>query len=195
MQSFYFYSKNSFSKNIHYVIHLIFENGINNAFSSRTCFLLVSSDTHAMRNKKTVESLGFNNFGYKCNEFSEVAVIFCKTCREYYSINTISMVQTSLESLENLEIWLIFWKIWENLEKSGRKFKKLFKSWRSHRGFFDKAGKPISRLFLLKLKSKMCVLRFSHDRLLFIFDLFFNILIIGFLIVNCILYLGFFFRT
>ena len=62
-------------------------------------------------------------------------------------------------------------------------------------GFFDKADKPIFRLFLLKLKSKMCVLCFLHDRLLFIFDLFFNILIIGVLIVNCVLYLFFFFRT
>ena len=32
--SFCFYSKNSFSKNIHYVIHLIFKNGINNIFFS-----------------------------------------------------------------------------------------------------------------------------------------------------------------
>ena len=102
------------------------------------------------------------------------------------------MVQTSLENLENLEIWLIFWKVRENLEKSGRKFQKFFKSWRSQGGFFDKADKPIFRLFLLKLKSKMCVLCFLHDRLLFIFDLFFNILIIGVLIVNCVLYLVFF---
>ena len=98
------------------------------------------------------------------------------------------MVQTSLENLENLEIWLIFWKVRENLEKSGRKFQKFFKSWRSQGGFFDKADKPIFRLFLLKLKSKMCVLCFLHDRLLFIFDLFFNILIIGVLIVNCFIF-------
>ena len=101
------------------------------------------------------------------------------------------MVQTSLKNLENLEIWLLFWKVRENLEKSGRKFQKFFKSWRSQGGFFDKADKPIFRLFLLKLKSKMCVLCFLHDRL-FIFDLFFNILIIGVLIVNCVLYLVFF---
>ena len=109
--------------------------------------------------------------------------------------NSMSMVQTSLENLENLEIWLIFWKVRENLEKSGRKFQKFFKSWRSQGGFFDKADKPIFRLFLLKLKSKMCVLCFLHDRLLFIFDLFFNILIIGVLIVNYVLYLKFFLRT
>ena len=67
-----------------------------------------------------------------------------------------------------------------------------FKNSSSHGGFFDKADKPIFRLFLLKLKSKMCVLCFLHDRLLFIFDLFFNIMIIGVLIVNCVLYLVFF---
>ena len=82
-----------------------------------------------------------------------------------------------------------------NILKSWRKFQKFFKSWRSQGGFFDKADKPIFRLFLLKLKSKMCVLCFLHDRLLFIFDLFFNILIIGVLIVNCVLYLVFFFTT
>ena len=70
-----------------------------------------------------------------------------------------------------------------------------FKNSSSHGGFFDKADKPIFRLFLLKLKSKMCVLCFLHDRLLFIFDLFFNILIIGVLIVNCVLYLFFFFQN
>ena len=59
----------------------------------------------------------------------------------------------------------------------------------SGRVFFDKADKAIFRLFLLKLKSKMCVLGFLHDRLLFIFDFFF----IGVLIVNCVLYLFFFF--
>ena len=99
------------------------------------------------------------------------------------------MVQTSLENMENLEIWLIFWKVRKNLEKSSQKF---FKSWRSQGGFFDKADKPIFRLLLLKLKSKMYVLCFLHDRLLFIFDLFFHILIIGLLIVNCVLYLFFF---
>ena len=78
-------------------------------------------------------------------------------------------------------------KVRENISKI------LLKSWRSQGGFFDKADKPIFRLFLLKLKSKMCVLCFLHDRLLFIFDLFFNILIIGVLIVNCVLYLFFFF--
>ena len=82
-----------------------------------------------------------------------------------------------------------------NILKSWRKFQKFFKSWRSQGGFFDKADKPIFRLFLLKLKSKMCVLCFLHDRLLFIFDLFFNILIIGVLIVNCVLYLVFFFQN
>ena len=47
----------------------------------------------------------------------------------------------------------------KNLEKSRRKFQKFFKSWRIQGSFFDKAGKPIFRLFLLKLKSKiMCVM-------------------------------------
>ena len=50
----------------------------------------------------------------------------------------------------------------------------------------------IKPMFLLNLKSKMCVLCFLHDRLLYIFDLFFNNLIIGVLIVNCVLYLVFF---
>ena len=65
------------------VIHLIFKNGINNIFSSQTSFLLVSNDMHAMPNRKTVESWGFNNLGCECNEFGEVTVIFCKICREY----------------------------------------------------------------------------------------------------------------
>ena len=107
--------------------------------------------------------------------------------------NSMSMVQTSLESLENLEMWLIFWKVRENLKKSGRKFKKLIKSWRSKGGFFDKADKPIFWLFPLKLKSKMCVLCFLHDKVLFIFGLFFNILISGVLIVNCVLCLCYMF--
>ena len=72
-------------------------------------------------------------------------------------------------------------KILQVMEESGR--------------FFDKADKPIFRFFLLKLKSKMCVPCFLHDRLLFICDLFFNILIIGVLIVSCVLYLIFFFQN
>ena len=44
--SLHFYSKNCFSKNIHYVMHLIFKNGINNIFPSQTSSLLLSSDTH-----------------------------------------------------------------------------------------------------------------------------------------------------
>ena len=40
--SLYFYLKNSFSKNIHYAIHLIFKNGINNIFPFQTSFLLLS---------------------------------------------------------------------------------------------------------------------------------------------------------
>ena len=39
--------------------------------------------------------------------------------------------------------------------KGREKFQKFFKPWRSQGGFFDKADKPISRLFLLKLKSKI----------------------------------------
>ena len=45
--SLYFYLKNSLPKNIHYIIHLIFKNGINNIFPSQTSFLLLSSNTHA----------------------------------------------------------------------------------------------------------------------------------------------------
>ena len=62
---------------------LIFKNGINNIFSTQTSFLLVSNDMHARRNRKTVESWGFDNLGFECNEFGEVIVVFCKTCREY----------------------------------------------------------------------------------------------------------------
>ena len=83
-----------------------------------------------------------------------------------------------------------------NVLKSQREHGKVgenFKNSSSHGGvrevFFDKADKPIFRLFLLKLKSKMCVLGFLHDRLLFIFNLFF----IGVLIVNCVLYFFVFF--
>ena len=79
--------KNSFSKNIHYVIHLIFKSEI---FFSQTSFLLVSSNTHTMANRKTIESWGFNNLGYECNELGEVTVIFCRACCEYYSTNAIS---------------------------------------------------------------------------------------------------------
>ena len=53
--SSYFYSKNSFSKNIHYVTHLIFKNGINNIFSSQTSFLLLSSDMHASFTNKPIK--------------------------------------------------------------------------------------------------------------------------------------------
>ena len=53
--SLYFYSKNSFSKNIHYVIHLIFKDGINNIFPSQTSFLLLSSDTHASFANKPIK--------------------------------------------------------------------------------------------------------------------------------------------
>ena len=97
---FYFYLKNSFSKNIHYVIHLIFKNGINNLFSSQTSFLLVSSDMHAMPNRKTVESWSFNNLGCECNEFGEVTVILCRTCLEYYSTNAISSSSSTLIILQ-----------------------------------------------------------------------------------------------
>ena len=76
--------------------------------------------------------------------------------------------------------------------KVREKISKILQVMEESERFFDKADKPIFRLFLLKLKSKMCVLCFLHDRLLFIFDLFFNILIIGVLIVNCVLYLVFF---
>ena len=69
---------------------MIFKNGINNIFSSQTSFLVVSNDMHAMPNRKTVESWGFNNLGYECNEFGEVTVIFCRTCGEYYSTKAIS---------------------------------------------------------------------------------------------------------
>ena len=68
---------------------MIFKSEIN-IFFSQTSFLLVSSDTHTMANRKTVESWGFNNLGYECNEFGEVTVIFCRACCEYYSTNAIS---------------------------------------------------------------------------------------------------------
>ena len=50
--SLHFYSKNSFSKNIHYVMHLIFKNGINNIFPSQTSFLLL---THASFANKPIK--------------------------------------------------------------------------------------------------------------------------------------------
>ena len=58
--------------------------------------MLVSSDTHAMPNGKTVENWGFNNLGYECNEFGEVTVMFCRTCREYYSTKAISSSSSTL---------------------------------------------------------------------------------------------------
>ena len=51
---------------------------------------------HAMPNRKTLESWGFSNLGYECNEFGEVTVIFCGTCREYYSTNAISSSLSTL---------------------------------------------------------------------------------------------------
>ena len=90
--SFHFYSKNSFSKNIHYNIHLIFKNGIHNIFCSQIYLLLVSNDMHAMPNRKTV--------GYECNEFGEVTVIFCETSCEYYSTNAIFSLLSTLIKLQ-----------------------------------------------------------------------------------------------
>ena len=55
---------------------------------------------HAMPNRKTVESWSFNNLGYESNEFGEVTVIFCKTCRKYYSTNTISSLLSTLIKLK-----------------------------------------------------------------------------------------------
>ena len=51
---------------------------------------------HAMPNRKTVESWGFNNLGYESNEFGEFTVIFCKTYCEYYSTNAISSSSSTL---------------------------------------------------------------------------------------------------
>ena len=81
-------------------IHLIFKNGINNIFASQTSFLLVTKDTHAMPNRKTVESWGFHNLGYECNEFGEITVIFCEICHEYYSTNVISSSSPTLIKLQ-----------------------------------------------------------------------------------------------
>ena len=53
--SLYFYSKNSFSKNIYYVIHLIFKKGINNIFPSQKSFLLLSSNTRASFANKPIK--------------------------------------------------------------------------------------------------------------------------------------------
>ena len=85
----YFYSKNSFSKNIYYVIHLIFKNGINNIFSSQTSFLLVSSNTHASFANKPIKF-----YRHKSNtgrHFFAVIIfiydgIFC--CRSFFQIQT-----------------------------------------------------------------------------------------------------------
>ena len=38
-----------------------------------------------MPSKKKVESWGFNNLGYECSEDGEVTLIYCKTCRDFYS--------------------------------------------------------------------------------------------------------------
>lgn len=51
-----------------------------------------------MPNRKKVESWGFNNLGLECNEYGEVSLIFCKTCREYYSSNEISSSSTFIKS-------------------------------------------------------------------------------------------------
>ena len=79
---------------------MIFKNEINNIFSSQTSFFFVSNDIHAMPNRKTIESWGFNNLGYEGNEFGEVTVIFCRTCREYYSTNAISSLSSTLIKLQ-----------------------------------------------------------------------------------------------
>ena len=49
----------------------------------------------AMPNRKKVESWGFNNLGFECNDDGEVTMIFCKTSREYYSSNKISSSSSS----------------------------------------------------------------------------------------------------
>ena len=48
-----------------------------------------------MPNRKKVESWGFNNLGFECNDDGEVTMIFCKTCCEYYSSNKISSSSSS----------------------------------------------------------------------------------------------------
>ena len=40
----------------HYIIHLIFKNGINNIYPSQTSFLLRSSNTHASFANKPIKS-------------------------------------------------------------------------------------------------------------------------------------------
>ena len=101
------------------------------------------------------------------------------------------MVETTMKNLENLEIWLIFWKVRKNLENSGRKSKKFCKSWRIREAFLIKLINLFLGCFFWRLSLKCVFYVFLHDRLLFIFDLFFHILIIGVLIVNCVLYLVF----
>ena len=44
-------------------------------FSTQTSLLLVSNDMHTIQNRETVESWGFNNLGYECNELGEVSDI------------------------------------------------------------------------------------------------------------------------
>ena len=80
--------------------------------------------------------------------------------------------------------------------KVREKISKIFKNSSSHRGVWEVFLIKLINLFLgcfiwsLSLKCVFSV--FLHGRLLFIFDLFFNILIISALIVNCVLYLFFF---
>ena len=35
--------------------------------------------------KKTVDRWGYNNLGYEVDEDGDVTLIYCKTCRDYYS--------------------------------------------------------------------------------------------------------------
>ena len=50
-----------------------------------------------MPTKQKVDSLGYNTLGYEC-EGEEVVKIWCKTCRDFYSRENISVGSSSSKS-------------------------------------------------------------------------------------------------
>ena len=81
--SLYFNSKSSFSKNIHYVLHLIFKNGINNIFPSQTSSLLLSTDTSASFANKPIQFLL-----YKPNTWRHIFAVIVYVLPSQFSYTT-----------------------------------------------------------------------------------------------------------
>ena len=111
----------------HYVIHLIFKNGVNNTFPSQTSFLLLSSDTHASFANRPIKFCCckpntwrhvFANVVYVLlSKFSCTTAFFC--CRSFFQIQR-SVITYHLHISNHLcntpFIDLVcYFKIWQRL--------------------------------------------------------------------------------